>query len=85
MFNIESSPATTTSIPEIYSGHLKNKTVFESEDILRSFFSSRRVMPEMELERRVAFAILADAVRCFQRNIGAQSRPKVREFAEAES
>ena len=39
----------------------------------------------MEPERRLAFAVLADAVRCFQLNLGAQGRCKMREFAEAQS
>jgi hypothetical protein len=85
MRHIEGPCAATISISDKHSGHLEDKT-FECSAILPvQFFSSRRAKPEMEPERRLAFAVLADAVHCFQVNVGAQSRPKIREFTEAES
>ncbi len=59
--------------------------LFESAILPAQFFQSRQSNAEMEPERRLAFAILADAVRCFQLNLGAQIRCKMREFAEAKS
>lgn len=86
MFNIETPSATTASTSDTHSDHLEDRTLFESSDILPvQFFSSRRINPDMEPERRLAFAILADAVRCFQLNMRAQSRTKVREFTAARS
>jgi len=58
--------------------------LFESAILPAQFFASRRSNAEMEPERRLAFAVLADAVRCFQLNLGAQSRSKIREFAETQ-
>ena len=59
--------------------------LFDSAILPAQFFSSRRSNAEMEPERRLAFAILADAVRCFQQYMEVQSRSKMREFVEAQS
>jgi hypothetical protein len=84
MYDIEGFSATPNPTPDKHSDYLGEKTIFESSAILPiQFFPSRRAKPEMELERRLAFAVLANAVRCFQLNLGAQGRRKIREFAEA--
>lgn len=58
---------------------------FESAILPAQFYPSRRNNAEIEPERRLAFAVLTDAIRCYQLNMGAAIRSKVREFAEAES
>ncbi len=66
--------------------HLQDKSLFQSSDILAvQFYADRRVKPEMEPERRLAHAVLADAVRCFQINMGAKSWRKIREFTDVKS
>jgi hypothetical protein len=86
MLKMGTLSATTTSTSEKHSGYLEDKTLFLSSDILPiQFFSSRRINPDMEPERRLALAVLADAVRCFQLNMAAQSAIKVREFTEAKT
>jgi hypothetical protein len=83
VFNIESHRAATSDLD---SAHLQDRSRFESSAILPvQFFSGRRVKPEVEPERRLALAVLADAVRCFQLNAGANSRTKIRQFVEAKS
>lgn len=85
MFNVERYCAATASTSQIVTGG-QDKSRFESSAILPvQFFSSRRVKPEIEPERRLALAVLADAVRCFQLNVGAKSRTKIRQFVEAKS
>ena len=58
--------------------------LYESAILPAQFYANRRSNAEMEPERRLAFAILADAVRCFQLNLGSQMRSKMRAFREAE-
>lgn len=58
---------------------------FESAILQARFYPSRRNNAEMEPERRLGFAVLTDAIRCFQLNMGRAIRSKMREFAEAES
>jgi hypothetical protein len=85
MYDIEAFSATPNPTDK-HSDYLGEKTLFESSAILPvQCFPSRRAKPEMEPERRLAFAVLADAVRCFQLNLGAEGRRKNREFAEAQS
>jgi hypothetical protein len=55
----------------------------ESAILPAQFYPSRRTIAEMEPVRRLAFAILADAVRCIQVNLKTQTRSKMRDFAEA--
>jgi hypothetical protein len=86
MYNIESSSA---SAPGARSDqHLNDPgepMLFESAILPAQYYPSRRSNAEMEPERRLAFAVLTDAIRCFQLNLGAATRSKMREFAEAES
>jgi hypothetical protein len=59
---------------------------FESAILPAQFYPRRRNNAEMESERRrLAFAVLTDAIRCFQLNMETASRSKMPEFAEAES
>ena len=59
--------------------------LFESAILPAQYYPSRRSNAEMEPERRLAFAVLTDAIRCFQLNLGAAIWSKMGEFAEAES
>jgi len=49
------------------------------------FHEDRRWRAEFDPLRRLMFAVLLDAVRCFQIDAGAHQHSKRREFAEAES
>ena len=86
MLDIGSYYDSTASTSEKRSTQLQENSGFESSSILPvQFFSSRHVKSEMEPERRLALAVLTDAVRCFQRNIRTRSRTKIREFTEVKS
>jgi len=54
------------------------------ETILPVQFHSRYRNRQMEALKRLMFAMLEHAVKCFQANLGARSREKRREFLEAE-
>jgi hypothetical protein len=90
MNDIESFSAGAAARP---NGATSNKDVnapgdpmfFESAILPAQFYPSRRNNAEMESERRLALAVLTDAIRCFQLNMGTAIRSRMREFAEAES
>ena len=61
-------------------------SAFQPEVVLPSqFFRRRRAVGHDESLERLMLALLADAIRCYQRNLGARSRPRQLEFLEAES
>lgn len=60
------------------------QTIFESQNFLPAqFFRSRLDIVRMEPLRRLALAILMDAVRVFQNHFGARTPSARRQFSEA--
>ena len=65
-------------------GHWEDQSLPGTQIILPAqFFSRRTDQAEMEPFQRLAFAVLIDAVQCFQRNFSAKQHHKRLEFLEA--
>lgn len=62
----------------------RDARLFGSSILPVQFFSGRRGLSEMDAERRLAYAVLADAIRCFQLYSGSQMRSRMRGFAEVQ-
>jgi hypothetical protein len=60
------------------------QTIFENQNLLPvQFFPSRPDAARMEPLKKLAFAVLMDAVHVFQTNFGARTTKGIRQFNEA--
>jgi hypothetical protein len=65
--------------------NVAEQTIFENQNILPAqYFSDRPGVAPMEPLRRLAFAVLMDAVQVFQTNFGAPPSNRRLEFNEAQ-
>ncbi len=68
------------------TGLVDSQSSFEANAVLPAqFYNARRGTASVERLRRLMFAILADAIRCFQTKSGAHDAAGRRQFAEAKS